>query len=84
MDKYPKEVQEQLKVEWFGMDGALVLLYIVLSIIYGYGILNKINWIIGLMAPLVAAGITLFCFIKYMTEVFHFARENVVRNDEKN
>lgn len=61
------------KIEWFGVDGALVLLYIVLACIYGYGIINSIDFIIGIMAPGIAICITVAVFLKYCTEVFSFA-----------
>lgn len=64
---------ENLKVEWLGIDGALVLLYIVLAAIYGYGMLNSVDFIVGIFAPGVAIVITVGVFIKYCTEVFSFA-----------
>lgn len=69
-----KKEKNELKVEWIGIDGALVLLYIVLAIIYGYGIINRIDFIIGIMAPGIAICITAGVFIKYCTEVFAFSR----------
>ena len=55
MDNEKKNMPEQKpqyeKVEWFGVDGALVLLFIVLACIYGYGMLNGVDVIIGIMAP---------------------------------
>lgn len=68
-----KDKNNDLKVEWLGIDGFLVLLFIVLSIVYGYGMLNKVDFIIGWLAPGVAFGITCGVFIKYCTEVFSFA-----------
>ena len=73
----PSELTEQekseLKVEWLGVDGALVLLYIVLACIYGYGMLNSVDFIIGIMAPGIAFLITVGVFLKYCTEVVSFA-----------
>ena len=58
----PKKENEkdELKVEWLGVDGALVLLFIVLACIYGYGMLNSIDFIIGIMAPGIAITIILY------------------------
>ena len=67
---YPKS---ELKVEWFGIDGALVLLYIVLACIYGYGMISRNTIIVGYMAPLIASGMAVGIFIKYCTEIFAFA-----------
>ena len=44
-----EQERAELKVEWLGVDGALVLLYIVLACIYGYGMLNSVDFIIGIM-----------------------------------
>lgn len=65
--------KDELKAEWLGVDGALVLLFIVLACIYGYGRLNSIDFIIGIMAPGIAITITVGVFLKYCTEVFSFA-----------
>lgn len=73
-EKTTKEKKDgNLKVEWLGIDGALVLLYIVLAIIYGYGMLNSVDFIVGIFAPGVAIVITVGVFLKYCTEVFSFA-----------
>ena len=68
----PEEKPQYEKVEWFGVDGALVLLFIVLACIYGYGMLNGVDFIIGIMAPGVAIVFTVAIFLKYGTEVFSF------------
>ena len=69
----PEEKPQYEKVEWFGVDGALVLLFIVLACIYGYGMLNGVDFIIGIMAPGVAIVFTVAIFLKYCTEVVSFA-----------
>lgn len=71
--KRADQPDENLKVEWLGMDGALVLLFIVLACIYGYGLLNQVDFILGIMAPGIAIGITTAVFLRYCAEVFSFA-----------
>ena len=73
MSELTEQEKSELKVEWLGVDGALVLLYIALACIYGYGMLNSIDFIIGIMAPGIAILITVGVFLKYCTEVFSFA-----------
>lgn len=73
VDDLTEQEKEQLKVEWLGVDGALVLLYIVLACIYGYGLINSVDFIIGIMAPGIAILITVGVFLKYCTEVISFA-----------
>ena len=69
----PEEKVEYEKVEWLGVDGGLVLLFIVLACIYGYGMLHGVDFIIGIMAPGLAILFTVSIFLKYCTEVFSFA-----------
>ena len=79
----PAEYHEQTKVEWFGVDGALCLLYAVLAIIYAWGIMNRVDWVIGYMAPAVAAGMTIIIFCRYLYEVFKFGFGAKALQDEK-
>ena len=69
-----EEYAKEIKVEWFGIDGALCLLYFVLACIYSFGILNRIDGIIGVFCPLVAAGMTTAIFLRYLFEVFSFGK----------
>lgn len=80
-----EEQKKELKVEWLGIDGALVLLYIVLACVYGYGMLNNIDFIVGILAPGIAICITVGVFLKYCTEVFSFAtgRKGKEKKDSK-
>lgn len=75
--------KDELKVEWLGADGALVLLFIVLACIYGYGMLHSVDFIIGIMAPGIAIVITVGVFIKYCTEVFSFASGKKGKEQQK-
>ena len=68
------EYAKEIKVEWFGIDGALCLLYFALACIYSFGILNRIDAIIGVFCPLVAAGMTTAIFLRYLFEVFSFGK----------
>lgn len=66
--------RQELKVELFGVDGALMLLYGVLAIVYTYGILRHVDFIVGIFAPVFTCGITAFIFLRYCTEVFGFMK----------
>lgn len=63
-----------IHVEWNGWDGILVGLYVTLSCIYGFGVINRIDWIVGIMAPLTCLIITWSVFFRYCTEVLHFMK----------
>lgn len=69
-----EEYKKSIRVEWLGWDGALILLYIVLACFYGYGILHNVDWIVGIAAPVIAMGIVIGVFVKYLTEVFAVVR----------
>ena len=69
-----EEYKKAIRVEWIGWDGALVLLYILLGCFYGYGILNQVEWIVGYGAPVIAMGIVIGVFGKYITEVASVAK----------
>lgn len=81
LDQLPAESQELspeykklIKVEWLGADGALVLLYVALSIFYGFGIIHQVEWIVGYACPIIAMGIVIGVFAKYLTEVAAVAK----------
>lgn len=75
-EKNMKEQEPQVeKVEWFGLDGLLCLLYAVLSGVYTFGILNRVDFIIGIMAPATAVIITVSVFLRYCFEVGSFAKK---------
>ena len=63
------------KIEWIGIDGGLVLLYLILAAIYTYGILGRVDFIVGVMAPAMAGGITVLTFLRYCFEVGSFLRK---------
>lgn len=70
-----EEYQRQTKVEWIGMDGGLCLVFIVLSCIYGYGMINRVDWIVGVLAPALACGSTTLIFLRYLWQLFTFGKE---------
>ena len=70
-----EEYKRETKVEWIGIDGALVLLFIVLSCIYGYGMIARVDWIIGILAPALACGSTTLIFLRYLYQLFTFGKK---------
>lgn len=70
-ETYAKEV----KVEWLGIDGALVLMYLVIGTIYCYGIIARVDWIIGWLVPIIAGGGTTLIFLDYLTKVTIFSKK---------
>ena len=74
INQKPEEPEVE-RVQWFGMDGLLCLLYAVLGCIYSYGIINRIDWIVGIMAPGTAVLITVSVFLRYCFEVGSFTKK---------
>ena len=70
----PEEYAKEVKVEWFGMDGLLVLVYLIVGAFYCYGIIKRVDWIIGWVAPLVAGISTTAIFLRYLYQVFTFGK----------
>lgn len=70
----PEEYKREVKVEWFGIDGALVLMYLVFCAIFSYGIIGRVDWITGYLVPIIGGGGTTAIFLKYLTEVLHFGK----------
>lgn len=71
-----EQYKKDIRVEWFGIDGALCLAYALLAAFYSYGIINRIDWIVGWAAPIVAATTTTAIFLRYLYEVFTFGKKN--------
>lgn len=69
-----EEYKKEIKVEWLGIDGALCLVYVALACFYSFGIINRIDWIIGWVAPLVAGISTTAIFLRYLYQVFTFGK----------
>ena len=69
-----EEYKKEIKVEWLGIDGALCLVYVALAAFYSFGIINRIDWIIGWVAPLVAGISTTAIFLRYLYQVFTFGK----------
>jgi SSS family solute:Na+ symporter len=69
-----EEYKKEVKVEWLGVDGALCLLYAFLACFYSWGIINRIDWVIGVFCPLFAGGVTTAIFLRYLFEVFTFGK----------
>ena len=78
-----KNHKDELKVEWIGVDGALVLLYIVLSILYGYSIINRVDFVIGIVAPGISIIMTIIVFIRYCMELFSFSSNGEPMESDK-
>lgn len=70
-----EEYSRELKVEWFGYDGAMCLLYAGLAVFIGYGMINRVDWIIGGFVPAFCAIATTGIFLRYLFEVFSFSKK---------
>ena len=74
-----KKRDPDIDVIWFGLDGLLILLYVVLGSIYTYGIVYRVDWIIGIFAPAVCIIICWSVFARYCVEVVRFMKQQTKR-----
>lgn len=72
-DKTPRD---DLRIEWFGIDGLLCLLYVIEAIVFAYAMINDVDIIIGKIVPYGVAIVTTLVFIKYLYQVISFSRKN--------
>ena len=76
-DSLHPSMQNDVPIEWFGVDGALMLLYAVLAVIYAYGMIAQVDFLVGIMAPAIAMLITFAVFVRYWFEVREFSKQHV-------
>ena len=76
-----QDVKEANTIQWFGIDGALCLTFVVEAIIMGYCMINNVDIVIGKIVPYGVTLVTFLIFLKYMTQVFSFSRG--VKNKDK-
>lgn len=67
--------KEDMKIEWFGIDGLLCLSFVLESCFIGYGMTHDVDIILGRIVPYSAMAITLAIFLKYISQVFIFSRK---------
>lgn len=71
----PEEYAKEVKVEWFGVDGLLVLVYLLVGAFYCYGIIKRVDWIIGWACPIIGGGGTALIFLDYLLELSRFGKK---------
>lgn len=65
--------KEDMRIEWFGLDGALCLCFVFESVFFGYCMIHNVDFVIGKVLPYGAALVTLWIFLKYITQVLSFS-----------
>ncbi len=65
---------ENTKISWMGIDGFLVILFIVLAVFIGFCVIHNVDLVIGILLPYGVTLATLLIFIRYFAEVFSFSR----------
>ncbi len=68
--------KEELKIDWFGLDGLLCLIYLAEALLFAYAMINNNDFIVGKLVPYSVAAVTTAVFVKYLYQVFSFARKN--------
>ena len=65
---------EDLRIEWFGVDGLLCLIYVIEAVLFAWAMINNNDFIIGVLIPYGVAAVTVF--VKYLYQVISFSRKN--------
>ena len=68
-----QQENEDMRIEWFGIDGALCLCFVFESVFFGYCMIHNVDFVIGRVLPYGAALVTLWIFLKYITQVLSFS-----------
>lgn len=71
------------KIEWFGIDGFLVILYPVIVSIIWFSISNKIDFVIGKVVPYGTILVVCAILIKYFSEVMKFGKDVTKQQGDK-
>ena len=67
--------KESLKIDWFGVDGLLCLLYIIEAVVFAWAMIHNNDFIVGVLVPYGVAAVTTAVFIKYLYQVISFSRK---------
>ena len=67
---------EDLRIEWFGVDGLLCLIYVIEAVLFAWAMINNNDFIIGVLIPYGVAAVTTAVFVKYLDQVISFSRKN--------
>ena len=67
---------EDLRIEWFGVDGLLCLIYVIEAVLFAWAMINNNDFIIGVLIPYGVAAVTTAVFVKYFYQVISFSRKN--------
>ena len=65
---------DDLKISWFGIDGFLCLCFVLESIFIGYCMIHDVDIVLGKVLPYSATIITLWIFLKYISQVISFSK----------
>ena len=62
------------RIEWFGIDGLLCLIYVIEACFIGYCMINNVDIVVGHLVPYLVSLVTALVFLKYLYEVFTFSQ----------
>ena len=65
---------DDLKISWLGIDGLLCVCFVLESIFIGYCMIHNVDFVLGKVLPYAATLITLWIFLKYISQVIAFSK----------
>lgn len=76
MSEYISKEKKDLEISWFGVDGFLILFYLVIVGVIFYALKTSNDFIIGKLIPYAVMGAVTLIFLNYLTNVFSFMRNH--------
>ena len=64
------EINDELRISWFGMDGMLCLLYSIEVVTIGWSIVHNVDFVLGRLVPYGTILLSSLVFLKYIYQVF--------------
>ena len=68
------EKNNELKISWIGIDGALCLCFALEAVFIGYCMMHNVDIVLGRLLPYSAMLVTAWVFLKYIFQVISFSR----------
>ena len=80
MSDYVSKENKDLEISWLGIDGFLIVFYLVIVGVIFYALKTSNDFIIGKLIPYAVMGAVTLIFLNYLTRVFSFMKDHHERN----
>ena len=80
MSEYISKEKKDLEISWLGIDGFLIVFYLVIVGTIFYALKTSNDFIIGKLIPYCVMGAVSLIFLNYLCNVFSFMRNHHEEN----